>query len=233
MHDKLIIALDVDSVAEARALVSKLRGHAGMFKIGSQLFTAAGPDFVREITDAGGRVFLDLKFHDIPNTVAGACRVAVRFGVSLFNVHAAGGGAMLRAAADATAETAAREGRVRPKLIAVTVLTSSDAAVLAEIGVADTPAAQVTRLARLTADCGLDGVVASPHEIAAVRASVAQRDFLIVTPGVRPQAVAHDDQKRVLTPAKLYAQVRIISSSDAPSLPPPILFAPPNRLRQR
>src|SRR5215210_6375517 len=144
MHDKLIIALDVASVAEARALVRMLREHAGMFKIGSQLFTAAGPAFVRELTDAGGRVFLDLKFHDIPNTVAAACREAVRLGVTLFNVHAAGGGEMLRRAAEATNETAAREGRVRPKLIAVTVLTSSDAAVLAEIGVADTPAAQVT-----------------------------------------------------------------------------------------
>ena len=109
MHDKLIIALDVDSVAEARALVSKLGEHAGMFKVGSQLFTAAGPQFVRELVAAGARVFLDLKFHDIPNTVAGACREAVRLGVALCNVHAAGGSEMLRRAADATAETAARE----------------------------------------------------------------------------------------------------------------------------
>ena len=202
MTDKLIIALDVDSVAEARALVRRLRGHAGMFKIGSQLFTAAGPDFVREVVGAGGRVFLDLKFHDIPNTVAGACREAVRLGVSLFNVHAAGGSEMLRRAAEATAETAAREGVPHPQLIAVTVLTSSDAATLAEVGVADTPAAQVTRLARLAEGCGLDGVVASPHEIAQVRAAVARAGFLVVTPGVRPRAVAHDDQKRVLTPAE-------------------------------
>jgi orotidine-5'-phosphate decarboxylase len=202
MNDKLIIALDVDSATEARALWSKLRGHAGMFKIGSQLFTAAGPSFVREIVGAGGRVFLDLKFHDIPNTVAGACREAVRLGVALFNVHAAGGGEMLRRAAAATAETAAREGLPRPRLIAVTVLTSSDAATLAEIGVADMPAAQVTRLARLAAECGLDGVVASPHEIAPVRAAVPRPDFVIVTPGVRPRAIAHDDQKRVLTPAE-------------------------------
>lgn len=201
MNDKLIIALDVDSVAEARELVRKLRGHAGMFKIGAQLFTAAGPGFVREIVDAGGRVFLDLKFHDIPNTVAAACRAAVRLGVALFNVHAAGGGEMLRRAAEATAETAARENLPRPKLIAVTVLTSSDAATLAEIGVNETPAVQVTRLARLTAACGLDGVVASPHEIVAVRAAVAQPDFLIVTPGVRPRGQGYGDQKRVLTPA--------------------------------
>lgn len=202
MNDKLIIALDVDNVAQARELFARLRGHAGMFKIGMQLFTAAGPQFVREIVGAGGRVFLDLKYHDIPNTVAMACREAVRFGVTLFNVHAAGGGEMLRRAAQATAETAEREGLPRPKLIAVTVLTSSDAGVLAEIGIADSPAAQVTRLARLAADCGLDGVVASPHEIADVRAAVPRRDFLIVTPGVRPRDTAHDDQKRVLTPAE-------------------------------
>lgn len=202
MNDKLIIALDVDSVTEARELTSKLHGHAGMFKVGSQLFTAAGPSFVREIVDAGGRVFLDLKFHDIPNTVAAACGAAVRLGVTLFNVHAAGGGEMLRRAAAATAETAARENLPRPKLLAVTVLTSSDAATLAEIGVNESPAAQVTRLARLTAACGLDGVVASPHEIAPVRAAVAQPEFLIVTPGVRPHGQAHGDQKRVLSPAE-------------------------------
>ncbi len=202
MNDKLIIALDVDDIAVARELLSKLRGHAGMFKVGSQLFTAAGPAFVREIVAAGGRVFLDLKFHDIPNTVAAACRAAVRLGVALLNVHAAGGGEMLRRAAEATAETAARANLPRPKLIAVTVLTSSDAATLAEIGVHETPVAQVTRLARLTAACGLDGVVASPHEIASVRAAIAQRDFLIVTPGVHPQGQAYGDQKRVLTPAE-------------------------------
>src|SRR5947208_54117 len=133
MNDKLIIALDVDNVAEARELVSKLHGHAGMFKVGAQLFTAAGPAIVREIIGAGGRVFLDLKFHDIPNTVAGACREAVRLGVALFNVHAAGGGEMLRRSAEATTETAAREGLPRPKLLAVTVLTSSAAATLTEI----------------------------------------------------------------------------------------------------
>ena len=202
MHNKLIIALDVDSVAEARALVSKLGEHAGMFKVGSQLFTAAGPQFVRELVAAGARVFLDLKFHDIPNTVAGACREAVRLGVALCNVHAAGGSEMLRRAADATAETAARESLPRPSLIAVTVLTSSDAATLQEIGVGYAPAAQVARLARLAADSGLNGVVASPHEIAVVRAAVTHPRFLIVTPGVRPQAIVADDQKRVMTPTE-------------------------------
>jgi len=200
--DQLLVALDVDSTADAHALADRLRGVVGGFKIGSRLFTSEGPRLVQELAARADRVFLDLKFHDIPNTVAGAAAAAVRLGVSLFNVHAAGGGEMLRRAAAATAETAAREGLPRPKLIAVTVLTSSDAGVLAEIGVGDTLAAQVARLARLADACGLDGVVASPHEIAPVRAVVERPEFLIVTPGVRPHNVAHDDQRRVLTPAE-------------------------------
>ncbi|MDQ1613761.1 MAG: orotidine-5-phosphate decarboxylase [Pyrinomonadaceae bacterium] len=202
MDNKLIIALDVETAGEARALFSLLGAQAGMFKIGSQLFTAAGTEFVREIVAQGGRVFLDLKFHDIPNTVASACREAVRLGVSLFNVHAAGGGEMMRRAAEATAETAARENLPRPVLIAVTVLTSADAGVLAETGVAGALEEQVKRLAQLAATSGLDGVVASPHEIALVRAAVARENFLLVTPGVRPSSAAHDDQKRVMTPAE-------------------------------
>jgi orotidine-5'-phosphate decarboxylase len=201
MNNKLIIALDVETADEARRLFSALGAEAGMFKIGSQLFTAAGPQFVREIVAQGGRVFLDLKFHDIPNTVAAACREAVRLGVSLFNVHACGGGEMMRRAAEATAETAAREGLTRPALIAVTVLTSADASVLAEVGVAGGLENQVKTLARLAAASGLEGVVASPHEITLVRAAVAREKFLLVTPGVRPSAAAHDDQRRVMTPA--------------------------------
>jgi len=202
MNNKLIIALDVETAGEARRLFSLLGAQAGMFKIGSQLFTAAGPQFVREIVAQGARVFLDLKFHDIPNTVAAASREAVRLGVSLFNVHAAGGGEMMRRAAEAAGETAEREGLPRPALIAVTVLTSADAGVLAEVGVAGALEEQVKLLARLAASSGLDGVVASPHEIAPVRAAVAHENFLLVTPGVRPPASAHDDQKRVMTPAE-------------------------------
>ncbi|MGI9106983.1 MAG: orotidine-5'-phosphate decarboxylase [Pyrinomonadaceae bacterium] len=204
MDNKLIVALDVETVKEARGLVSLLGAQAGMFKIGSQLFTAAGPDFVREIVAKGGRVFLDLKFHDIPNTVAAASREAVRLGVSLFNIHAAGGSEMMRRAAEAAAETAARENLPRPNLIAVTVLTSADAATLAEVGVAGALEEQVKMLAKLAASSGLDGVVASPHEIAPVRAAmgVAHENFLLVTPGVRPASSAHDDQKRVMTPAR-------------------------------
>lgn len=202
MTNKLIIALDVETAAEARKLFSVLGAQAGMFKVGAQLFTAAGPEFVREIVAQGGRVFLDLKFHDIPNTVAAACREVVRLGVSLFNVHAAGGGEMMRRAAEATTETAVRENLTRPKLIAVTVLTSANAGVLRETGVAGELEAQVKKLAELAAASGLDGVVASPHEIAAVRSGVTREGFLLVTPGVRPANVPHDDQRRVMTPGE-------------------------------
>jgi orotidine-5'-phosphate decarboxylase len=173
-----------------------------MFKVGSQLFTSAGPSLVREIVSAGSRVFLDLKFHDIPNTVAAAGREAARLGVSIFNVHAAGGSEMMRRTADAVTVTAEREGLSKPIVIAVTVLTSSDAVTLAEVGVSDDPLAQAVKLARLAAACGIDGVVASPHEVAGVRSAVEREGFVIVTPGVRPQGAATHDQKRVMTPAE-------------------------------
>jgi len=203
-RERLIVALDVPTAAEARGLVDRLAGAVGMFKVGSQLFTAAGPDFVRALVARGEHVFLDLKFHDIPNTVAAASREAARLGVALFNVHAAGGREMMRAAADALAEESARLGTTgeRARLIAVTVLTSADASTLEETGVsAPTVEAQVARLARLAAESGLDGVVASPHEISVVRQSVAPDGFIIVTPGVRPSSSAHDDQRRVMTPS--------------------------------
>jgi orotidine-5'-phosphate decarboxylase len=201
MSDKLIVALDVETAAQARELVARVREHAGMFKIGSQLFTSAGPEFVREIVGGGGRVFLDLKFHDIPNTVAAASREAVRLGVSLFNVHAFGGREMMRRAAEAAAETAEREGLTKPSVIAVTVLTSFDAAALGDLGINFTPEAQATLLARLASTCGLDGVVASAHEIKQVRSVVMREGFLVVTPGVRRRPVANDDQRRVMSPA--------------------------------
>ena len=198
--NKLIVALDVETAQEARELFRELKGVVGMFKIGSQLFTAAGPGIVREIVEAGERVFLDLKFHDIPNTVAAAGIEAARLGVSIFNIHALGGGEMMRRTAGAVTETARREGLTRPSVIAVTVLTSADARTLDEVGVSSDTETQVSRLARLAGECGLDGVVASPHEVALVRAVVKRRDFLIVTPGVRPSGSAVDDQKRFMTP---------------------------------
>src|SRR2546423_12704499 len=163
--EKLIVALDVETADEARRLFDSLRDAVGMFKVGSQLSTAAGLDFVHEIVGAGAHVFLDLKFHDIPNTVAAAAREAVRLGVSLFNVHAAGGCEMMRRASEATSEDAARLGVAKPGLIAVTVLTSMDAAALAETGVeAASVEAQVRRLPRLADAGGLDGGVPSPHQ---------------------------------------------------------------------
>jgi orotidine-5'-phosphate decarboxylase len=201
-ENKLIVALDVETATQARELFGALRESVGMFKVGSQLFTSAGPDLVRELVAAGSRVFLDLKFHDIPHTVAAAGREAARLGVSIFNVHAAGGGEMMRRTAEAVSEAAEREGFSRPIVIAVTVLTSSVAATLAEVGVLDGPQEQVVRLARLAAACGIDGVVASPHEVAGLRSSVERKGFVIVTPGVRPKGVATHDQKRVMTPAE-------------------------------
>lgn len=200
--NKLILALDVETASKARELFAALREVAGAFKIGSQLFTAAGPQFVREMVAAGARIFLDLKFHDIPNTVAAAGVEAARMGVFMFNVHASGGSEMMHRTADAVSEVSEREGLTRPKVIGVTVLTSADAATLAEVGIKAEPETQVVKLARLAEASGLDGIVASPLEIAAVRVAVEQRDFLIVAPGVRPTGVATDDQRRVMTPAE-------------------------------
>jgi orotidine-5'-phosphate decarboxylase len=204
-QNKLIVALDVEAADEARRLVASLRGIAGMFKIGSQLFTAAGPGFVKEIVNSGERVFLDLKFHDIPNTVAASGVEATRLGVSMFNVHASGGAEMMRRTADAVAGWAAAEGRTRPAVLGVTVLTSSDEATLREIGVQEKTDAMVARLAQLTANSGLDGVVASAREVSLVRTAVSKPGFIIVTPGVRPAGSDKDDQARVMSPHEAIA----------------------------
>ncbi len=203
--DKLIVALDVKTASEALRLVSMLRGVAGMFKVGMQLFTAAGPDVVREIVRSGERVFLDLKYHDIPNTVAAAAIEATRLGVSIFNVHAPGGAEMMRRTRDAVGECAESAGLTRPLIIAVTVLTSADAATLVDVGFDEEPAALVPRLARLADASGLDGVVASAHEVALVRAAVTNPEFVVVTPGVRPAGSERFDQKRVMTPREAVA----------------------------
>ena len=200
--DKLIVALDVDNAQHARALVSSLRETVRMFKVGSQLFTAEGPDIVREIVDAGSKVFLDLKFHDIPNTVLSAGIEATRLGVSIFNVHAFGGREMMQRTADAVSEVAIKEGIQRPLVIAVTILTSADSEQLTQIGISSNPAEQVVRLALLAESAGMDGVVASPNEITNIRSVITRGDFKIVTPGVRPAEAALHDQKRVLTPSQ-------------------------------
>ena len=194
----LIVALDVSSAAEALSLADSLRGTVGAFKIGKQLFTAEGPLVVRTLAERGDRVFLDLKFHDIPNTVAGAVTSAVKTGAWMINVHASGGRDMMRAAADAARVTAEQLGRERPLVVAVTVLTSLDQAALAEIGVAAPIREQVVRLAALAQASGLDGVVASPLEIADIRAACGNT-FAIVTPGIRgAQQSGKDDQARTL-----------------------------------
>jgi len=199
--DKLLVALDVESGARALELADSLRGIAGGFKIGSRMFTLEGPAIVRALTDKGDRVFLDLKFHDIPNTVATAVAAATSLGVWMVNVHASGGGPMMRAAVDAAGETSVREGVQRPLVIAVTVLTSVNAATLAQSGVSGSVLDQVLRLAKLTQSAGLDGVVASPQETRLIRENCGP-DFAIVTPGIRGGSAVtagKDDQERTMT----------------------------------
>jgi orotidine-5'-phosphate decarboxylase len=199
--DQLLVALDVETRSRALHLADTLRGVAGGFKIGSQLFTAEGPALVRELVSNGDRVFLDLKFHDIPNTVSAAVTSAAALGVWMVNVHASGGVKMMKAARAAADDAAARGGGSRPIVIAVTVLTSMDAAELADTSVTLPMADQVGHLARLTQSAGLDGVVASPQEIRLIRERCG-RDFTIVTPGIRGGASSagkNDDQARTMS----------------------------------
>jgi len=202
--EKIIVALDVETADAAREIIEELRGEVGAFKIGLQLFTAAGASFVREVVTGGVKLFLDVKFHDIPNTVAKASVEVARLGVWMFNVHALGAGEMMTRAVEAVRETCQRENLRQPKIIGVTVLTSSNEKTLREVGIeSGETGAQVLRLAKLTAKCGLDGVVAAPTETRLIRENLGD-DFLIVTPGVRPQPEnaevgTSDDQKRVMT----------------------------------
>ena len=204
MKDKILVALDVESREQALSLADSLRGSVGGFKIGSRLFTAEGPSMVRALAERGDRIFLDLKFHDIPNTVATAVDAATRLGVWMVNVHAGGGIAMMRAAREAAHESAARHKVTPPLVIAVTVLTSMNQAVLKETGIVIDLMDQVMRLAELTKEAGLDGVVASPRETAGIRKRCG-RDFLIVTPGIRGAGDAKDDQHRTMSPEEAVA----------------------------
>lgn len=202
VHNPILVALDVPSADQALALADQLRGTVGGYKVGMQLFTAEGPSIVRTLTERGDRVFLDLKFHDIPNTVAGAIDSACRLGTWMVNVHASGAAPMMRAAREA-ADRAGERGATRPLVIGVTVLTSMDAATLTSVNVTGTPMEQVLALARMSQDAGLDGVVASPLETAAIRAACGS-DFLVVTPGIRGGAAgdAKNDQSRTMTPGE-------------------------------
>jgi len=200
---RIIVALDFPDPAPALALVDRLDSRDCALKVGNELFVAGGPEPVRRMIDRGFRVFLDLKFHDIPNTVAGACTAATRLGVWMFNVHAAGGRAMLLAAREAVTRAAEPGGR-RPLLLAVTVLTSLSASGLEEVGLGASPEAAALRLARLALDCGLDGVVCSAMEAPALRGALGAQAVL-VTPGIRPEGALADDQARVATPAAAIA----------------------------
>jgi orotidine-5'-phosphate decarboxylase len=196
MKEKILLVLDVSSKEEAMKLVRPLYEHVGMFKVGMQLFTAEGPSLVREIVDLGGKVFLDLKFHDIPNTVSHGVLEAAKLGVSLMTIHAAGGRAMM--------ETVAKElqdkfGSRKPMVVAVTVLTSLNEAGLAEVGIARPMSQQVVAMAKLAEECGIAGVVCSPQEIHLVRQAVGP-NFKIVTPGIRMPGQSANDQQRLATP---------------------------------
>ena len=215
-RDRLIVALDLPTAEAALAMVDRLSGAVGMFKVGSQLFGAGGPSLVRELIERGEKVFLDLKYHDIPNTVGSAVAVAAKLGVSLVDVHALGGRAMIEAAAAALPNVGTR-------LLAITVLTSHDRNWLGEVGLTrDIPDA-VRRLALLARDSGAHGVVASPHEIALVRETCGP-DFLVVTPGIRPAGAEAGDQSRAATPA-----TAISAGADYIVVGRPILSAPDPR----
>ncbi len=197
--DRLIFALDVDEFSAAENWVEQLHENVGLFKVGKQLFTRCGPEVVKMVQDRGGEVFLDLKYHDIPNTVAKAAVEACKLGVKMFNVHALGGAEMMRTTVAEVDAYCAATGINRPIMLAVTILTSSTAETLTEIGIDRSVEEMVPRLAKLAQDAGFDGVVASPKELQLIRA-VCGDDFAIVTPGVRPSFAAMDDQKRVTTP---------------------------------
>ncbi len=200
--DRIVLALDLDNDREALGLVSELKDAVGIFKVGHQLFTAYGPDIVRRIIGAGGRVFLDLKYHDIPNTVARASAEAVKLGVSIFNVHALGGLDMMKAAAEAAREAAAKHNLTVPVTLAVTILTSlGEKSLRRELKITRSLQREVAHLARLAQRAGMHGVVASPKELRMLRRAV-RGEFVILTPGVRPEWAGKDDQMRVMTPGE-------------------------------
>jgi len=201
VRSRLVVALDVATAEEAESLVETLRDEVGVFKVGKQLFLHGGPQIVRAIRDRGSEVFLDLKFHDIPRTVARAGIEATRLGAKMFTVHASGSLEMMRVTVSEVQKTCRKEGLRRPKILAVTVLTSLSRDDLQRVGVRAGVESQVVRLARLAHEAGMDGVVASPREVAPIRKACG-RDFLIVTPGVRPRQAEWGDQKRVMTPGE-------------------------------
>ena len=197
--ERLIVALDVDTKEKALSLVERLKAEVEIFKIGSELFTSCGPEVVSVVKSRGCGIFLDLKFHDIPNTVAKSAAVAARLGVSMLNVHALGGYDMMKRCAESVAIEAKALKIAKPKIVAVTVLTSMDENSLKKIGLNDNMEKQVLKLAKLAKDASLDGVVASPSEVKLIRRELGN-EFIIVVPGVRPSWAVTNDQKRIATP---------------------------------
>jgi len=203
IKNNIIIALDVNTLKEEERLLNILSPHVQIFKIGMELFYSCGLKAIELVKKYDRDIFLDLKFHDIPNTVYAASKTAVRFEVFMFNVHASGGIGMMQKAVEGAEEESGKLGISRPKILGVTVLTSMDSEALKKIGINKLPEEQVLNLARLAKDAGLDGVVASPEEINAIRKAMG-KDFLIVTPGVRPEGSDSGDQKRVATPKEAF-----------------------------
>jgi len=203
MKDRVIVALDVNTLKEEQRLLDILAGGVRIFKIGMELFYSCGVKAIELVKKYDREIFLDLKFHDIPNTVYAASKIAARLGVYIFNVHASGGIDMMKKAVEAAEEESERSGTGRPKILGVTVLTSLDKAALNKIGMIKTPEEEALNLAELAMEAGLDGVVASPEEINSIRKK-AGKDFLIVTPGVRPEGSDSGDQKRIATPKEAF-----------------------------
>lgn len=202
--EKIIVALDVNTIKELERLLDILSPHVRIFKVGMELFYSCGPKAIDIIKKYDREIFLDLKFHDIPNTVKNAAKAAARLGVFIFNVHASGGSDMMKAALEGASEESEKMGVDRPRILGVTVLTSMDKNALQKIGINKTPEEQVLNLARLAKESGLDGIVASPQETAKIRKETG-KDFLIVTPGVRPEGTDKQDQKRTATPEQAIA----------------------------
>ena len=203
--DRIYCALDTPDLAAACGLATALVGHVGGMKLGLEFFSACGPDGFRRVAETGMPVFLDLKLHDIPNTVAGAVAALVPLGPAIMTVHTGGGPAMMRAAADTAAEAAEKAGVARPAIIGVTVLTSLDDGDLGRMGVVGGTGGQVMRLAELAHDSHLDGIVCSPQEVEAIRAECGE-DFMLVVPGIRPEGTDADDQKRIMTPKQAVSE---------------------------
>ena len=203
MKDRVIVALDVNTLKEEERLLDILSGEVQVFKIGMELFYSCGIKAIELVKKYDKDIFLDLKFHDIPNTVYAASKVAVRFGVFMFNVHASGGIDMMKKAREGAEEESEKLGIARPNILGVTVLTSLDKAALNRMGIIKTPKEEVLNLTEMAKEAGLDGVVASPEEITAIRKNTG-KDFLIVTPGVRPEGSETVDQKRVTTPKEAF-----------------------------